>query len=189
MSYLDDLNRKLSSLQGQKSNIETQIRNYSKRKTEVEKLIRDLANISDNQYSNVNKYADKIVGQLPSALTKFASVDNIGEAVSSQKEKSSSNDGNISTALEYLRLEINNINSKLDSLYTQLNSVNQGINDTNNSITQEKRRIEEERRRQEEERRRQEEERRRRDEENRRRDEERRREAEAKSSQTNAKRR
>ena len=61
MSYLSNLYWKLSNLKGQKSSIESELRDLRRRKLDVESLIRNLSSVGDNNYSTVNKYANKIL--------------------------------------------------------------------------------------------------------------------------------
>lgn len=151
MSYLSSLYRNLSYLRNQKGNIEAQLRTYNRRKGEVENLIRDLTNVSDGNYSSLNRYADKIVSSISYALKGTSRAGSIGNTVSAQKEKGSWSDGNISNALSGLRQELNSIVNKINSLNSELYSVNGSINNANNNIRYEERRLAEERRRQQEE--------------------------------------
>ena len=82
MSYLRNLNSRLSSLNGQKSNIEANLRVYNKRKSDIEILIRNLTNVGDNNYSILNKYADNIMNFFPLSLKGISSVSKIISSIS-----------------------------------------------------------------------------------------------------------
>ena len=145
MSYLRNLNSRLSSLGSQKSNIEAKLRIYNKRKVDIENLIRNLTNVGDNNYSILNKYADNIINFFPSSLQGISSVSKIISNISEEKERSSSYDGKVSSALGDLRQELSRVNSKINSLNSELISVRDRISSTKYSIRCEERRIEEER--------------------------------------------
>lgn len=151
MSYLSNLYRNLSYMRNQRSDLESQLRTYNRRRNEVESLIRDLTNVCDSDYSSLNSYADKIASSISYALKGTSSAGAIGNTVSSQKEGGSWSDGKISNALGELRQELNAIEHKINCLNSELHSVDRNINNTNNSIRQEERRVAEERRRKEEE--------------------------------------
>lgn len=145
MSYLRNLNLRLSSLNGQKNNIEANLRIYNKRKIDVENLIRNLTNVGDNNYSILNKYADNIINFFPSSLQGISSVSKIISNIAEKKEMSSSYDGKVASALGDLRRELSVVNSKINSLNSELISVRDRISSTKYSIWYEEKRIEEER--------------------------------------------
>lgn len=145
MSYLRNLNSRLSSLNGQKNNIEANLRIYNKRKIDVENLIRNLTNVGDNNYSILNKYADNIINFFPSSLQGISSVSKIISNIAEKKEMSSSYDGKVASALGDLRRELSVVNSKINSLNSELISVRDRISSTKYSIWYEEKRIEEER--------------------------------------------
>ena len=82
MSYLSNLNSQLSSLNGQKSNIEENLRTYNKRKSDIEMLIRNLINIVDNNYPIFNKYIANIINLFPLSLEGVSSVSKIISSIS-----------------------------------------------------------------------------------------------------------
>lgn len=145
MSRLSDLNYRLSTLNARKSNIISELNMYDHRRRDVESLINKLIDVTDGHYGDVNKYANKIVDQISSAIIGSICVSVIQSDVSGGKEKGSGSDAKIVQALNDLRAELSRIRQKVNSLNSELNSVRSRISSTHGDIAAENRRIAEER--------------------------------------------
>lgn len=144
MSYLDNLNFQLSRLTSQKSSIESSLRTYNQRKKDIETLIKNLTNTVDGSYSSMNKYGTNITDIIYGAIKGSTCSAKISTSVSSDKEKDSGSDGNVTTALSFLRSELSSANQKINDLDSDLNNVNRQISSTKSAISTEKKRIAEE---------------------------------------------
>lgn len=138
MSTLVNLNSQLNSLQTQKSSLAHKLNIYKKRKIEIERLIKNLTNIVDCDYENINKYEDKMGDNICNAFTGSGGPSYIGRIIFIDKEKSSSEDGNISGALSCLRTEIQSIDREIDCINSDLRRIDFKINDTKSEISTEK---------------------------------------------------
>lgn len=141
MSYLDNLNSQLSSLTSQTSSIEASLQTYNQRKKDIEAIIKNLINTVDGSYSSMNIFSAKITDMIYGAIKGSACSSNISASVSSDKEKGSSSDGDIATALSSLRSELSSVNQKINDLNSDIASVNRQINSTKSAISTEKKRI------------------------------------------------
>lgn len=144
MTYLHKLNNSLSALQNQKSSVEGQLRKYSQRKIEIEHIVKNLINISDNNYIEMSNGEDQIINNLGYCLNGTSSVSSIVNSVSDKKEKGSYSDGKISSAIDDLKRELTSIESNINSLSSEMTSVKNRINSTKVSIRNEEKRIKEE---------------------------------------------
>lgn len=135
MSTLFSLNSKLNSLQTQKYSLAHQLNIYKKRKIEIERLIKNLTNIADCDYEKINRYEDKMGDSMCNAITGSGY---IGTIIFVDKEKSSSEDGNISSALSCLYAEIKSIDKEIDFINSGLRKIDFKINDTKSEIATEK---------------------------------------------------
>lgn len=144
MSTLFSLNSQLNSLQTQKYSLAHQLNIYKKRKIEIERLIKNLTNIVDCDYEKINRYEDKMGDSMCNAITGSGY---IGTIIFIDKEKSSSDDGNISSALSCLHAEIKSIDKEIDFINSGLRKIDFKINDTKLEIATEKTKLLEEQRR------------------------------------------
>lgn len=144
MSYLSDLQSRLASLQAQKRHIEAEIRKYKQRRADVVKIKKDLTNVGDDNYGEVNKWGNKIIDNFASAMKGTSSVGKISSQVNDELEKASSSDSSISSGLNELANEINRIDRILDGLYSDLQTCNANIRSTEDAIAAELRRLAEE---------------------------------------------
>lgn len=140
MSYLSNLNSQLNQLTNQQAGIKSSLSTNKQRKKDLEGLIKSLTNTVDRAYGSVNKYATNITDEIYDAIKGSVCSSNIYSAVSSGKEKSSDSDGNVVTALNSLRNELNGVNTKIDNLNNDLSYVNRQISNTKSAISSEKRR-------------------------------------------------
>lgn len=144
MSYLSDLQWKANNLNAQKSGVENELRKLRSRASEVEKLANNLANVGDNYFYDINKYANRIAENISSAMQGAHGTENVIECVNTGMENSAAYDGKLASGLYELRRELARVNSKIIELESQLASIKSNIWSVNESIRGEQRRIVEE---------------------------------------------
>lgn len=122
MSEIDIIKNKIKNLRSKKSNIETQIDKYEKRKKEISKIIDKLQDVKDDGCEDVNKYVSDISSNLDSGLKGARSVNIINNAIKSHKEKMS--DTYLSSAESNLWKELRKIEEEIDELNDDIRSTN-----------------------------------------------------------------
>ncbi len=141
MSSLSSLHSRLSNLNSQKSILEDKLRIQRKRKDEIVSIINNMNDVSDDNYEDVNKYLKKTTDALDDGIKGNSNIRSIISDMPADKEKYAGGDTNIGLALDNLKTELSQTESRITVLSNDLTSVRSQIISTEHAIAEERRRL------------------------------------------------
>ncbi len=140
MSTLNYLNNQLRSLRGQKSEAQRQLNIQRNRKRDLEKLIRDLQNVCDGNIGGINGIISGLFSSMRQAVQVGGS--SYRHLSSSEwSEKGTSEDYEISIAIDNLKRELYQTDQRISELEAEIRRCDQRISSTQSDISAEKKRL------------------------------------------------
>lgn len=144
MSRLSSLEAQLSRLKQRKKELEKSLKVNRDRKDDIEKIISKLKDVVDDAYGGINKFISEIREEALNAAKGSLLGQHMETSVTGSREHGSSQDGDVSSALDDLREELRKVKDKIEDQDTQLRSIRNQIDTTNDEIWRERKREAEE---------------------------------------------